>query len=382
MSETAKRAGELGMKSVEIKSVESITRLVREEAKPLVSVVVPAFNEAAIVEKNLAVICAYMDSIADEYRWELVLVNDGSADETGRLAEAFARTRANVRVLHHPINLGMGEAFRTAFEICDGDYIVTLDLDLTYSTEHISAMLTELRTRNCNVVVASPYMKGGRLSNVPPLRRTLSIWANRFLSIAARGHLSTLTGMVRAYDGRFLRTLDLKAQGAEINPEIIYKSKLLSARISEIPGHLNWGIQRAERVARQSKINMRMVRHMLAVLLSGFLFRPVMFFVVPGLFLFLFSMFSTGWALIHSYEQFRLLHSQYPELSRRLSASVAAAFVQAPHTFILGGITGMLSVQLIGLGILALQTKSYFEEMFHLGTTVYKTVLGGQESAR
>jgi glycosyltransferase involved in cell wall biosynthesis len=382
MSETAKRVGELGMKTVEMKTIEPITRLVREEPKPLVSLVVPAFNESAIVEKNLAVICAYMDSISDEYRWELILVNDGSADETGKLAEAFARTRANVRVLHHRINLGMGQAFRTAFGQCDGDYVVTLDLDLTYSTEHIGAMLSHLRATNANVVVASPYMNGGRLSNVPPLRRTLSIWANRFLSIAARGHLSTLTGMVRAYDGRFLRTLDLRAQGAEVNPEIIYKSKLLSARISEIPGHLNWGVQRAERVARQSKINMRMVRHMLAVMLSGFLFRPVMFFVLPGFVLLLFSTFATGWALTHSYEQFNLLYGRYPTLGTRISASVAAAFVQAPHTFILGGLTGMLSVQLISLGILALQTKSYFEETFHLGSTVYKTVLDGQESAR
>jgi hypothetical protein len=243
-------------------------------------------------------------------------------------------------------------------------------------------MLTHLRETNAKVVVASPYMNGGRLSNVPPLRRILSIWANRFLSIAARGHLSTLTGMVRAYDGRFLRTLDLKSQGAEVNPEIIYKSKLLSARISEVPGHLNWGIQRAERVARQSKINMRMVRHMLAVLLSGFLFRPVMFFVLPGFLLLLFSTFATGWALTHSYEHFTMLYDKYPTFGTRLSASVAAAFVQAPHTFVLGGITGMLSVQLIILGILALQTKSYFEEMFHLGTSVYKRVLDGQESAR
>jgi glycosyltransferase involved in cell wall biosynthesis len=382
MSETAKRAGEHGMKTVEMKTIESIPRLIRDEPKPLVALVVPAFNEAAIVEKNLAVICSYMDSIADTYRWELILVNDGSADETGKLAEAFARTRPNVRVLHHATNLGMGRAFRTAFEDCDADYVVTLDLDLTYSTDHISAMLTQLRATHANVVVASPYMDGGRLSNVPPLRRTLSIWANRFLSIAARGHLSTLTGMVRAYDGRFLRTLDLKSQGAEVNPEIIYKSKLLNARITEIPGHLNWGIQRAERVARQSKITMRMVRHMLAVMLSGFLFRPVMFFVMPGLALFLFSMFSTGWALIHSYDQFRLLASQYPEFGRRASASVAAAFVLAPHTFILGGITGMLSVQLISLGILALQSKSYFEEIFHLGTTVYRTVRNGQEIGR
>jgi len=364
-----------------MRTVEAITRLVKDEGKPLVSLVVPAFNEGAIVEKNLGVLCDYMESVEHDYRWEVIVVNDGSMDDTGRLAETFARTRPNVRVLHHPRNLGMGQAFRSAFEECDADYVVTLDLDLTYSTDHIGAMLTQLRATGANVVVASPYMNGGRLSNVPRLRRTLSIWANRFLSIAAKGHLSTLTGMVRAYDGRFLRTLDLRSLGQEINPEIIYKAKLLSGRISEIPGHLDWGVQRADRVARQSRINMRMLRHTMAVLLSGFLFRPVMFFVLPGLLLLLFSMFATGWALIHSYEQYQSL-SRYPTFGTRVSASVAAAFVQAPHTFVLGGVTGMLAIQLISLGIMALQSKSYFEEVFHLGTTVYKAVLGGPGKSR
>jgi len=376
MTEALKRNGEFTMHTL-----PPLTRLVREGSKPLVSLVVPAFNEAAIVERNLGLLCAYMESLESDYCWELIIVNDGSVDETGRLAEAFARTRPNVRVLHHSHNRGMGQAFRSAFEQCDGEYVVTLDLDLTYSTDHIAAMLAHLRATGANVVVASPYMNGGKLSNVPRLRRTLSIWANRFLSVAARGDLSTLTGMVRAYDGRFLRALDLKSLGQEINPEIIYKAKLLSAHISEIPGHLDWGVQRPDRVARQSRINMRMVRHMLAVLLSGFLFRPVMFFVLPGVLLFLFSLFAVGWALIHSYEQYQVL-TQYSSFGRRASASVAAAFVQAPHTFVLGGVSGMLAAQFISLGILALQSKSYFEEIFHLCTTVYKSVQGGLGNGR
>jgi hypothetical protein len=51
---------------------------------------------------------------------------------------------------------------------------------------------------------------------------------------------------------------------------------------------------------------------------------------------------------------------------------VAAAYKQFPHTFIVGGLASMLSIQLFSLGILALQSKSYFEETFHLGTTIYR----------
>jgi cellulose synthase/poly-beta-1,6-N-acetylglucosamine synthase-like glycosyltransferase len=78
--------------------------------KPLVSLVVPAYNEASIVEKNLATLCQYMDSLEGEYRWEMIVVNDGSSDGTGALVDAFARIRDNVYVLHHMNNFGVGQA--------------------------------------------------------------------------------------------------------------------------------------------------------------------------------------------------------------------------------------------------------------------------------
>jgi glycosyltransferase involved in cell wall biosynthesis len=343
--------------------------------RPLLSVVVPAYNEAAVIQKNLQRLCDSLAGLEAEYRWELVIVNDGSRDETGRVVETFARGRDNVVVLHHPANLGVGQALRSGFAHCRGDYVVTLDVDLSYSPEHIPLLLSRLRSTGAKVVVASPYMRGGRLTAVPWLRRVLSVCANRFLSFAARGHLSTLTGMVRAYDGPFLRTLDLKAQGMEINPEVIYKAMLLGATVDEIPAHLDWADQNPDRLAGRGQLNAKVLRHLLSVLLSGFLFRPVLFFIVPGLLVLAFSAIANTWVLIHVLEQYGRL-AQYPTIATRASASVAAAFTQAPHTFIVGGISVIVSVQLISLGIIALQSRSYFEEMFHLGTSIYRSVGG------
>src|SRR5436309_13272520 len=135
-------------------------------SRPLLSVVVPAYNEAAIVEKNLARLCQYMESLEDECRWEIVFVNDGSIDGTGELAEAVARTRSNIQVLHHVVNFGLGQAIKFAFNHCHGDYIVTLGLDLSYSPEHIRELLAKIRATRAKIVVTSPYMKGGRISSV------------------------------------------------------------------------------------------------------------------------------------------------------------------------------------------------------------------------
>jgi glycosyltransferase involved in cell wall biosynthesis len=310
-----------------------------------------------------------MESLEDDYRWEIIVVNDGSTDDTGQLAESFAKNRDNMQVVHHLQNLGIGEAFRRAFEYCQGDYIVTLDMDLSYSPAHIATLLAKIRATNAHVVIASPYMHGGQITNVPTLRRILSVWANRFLSFTAKGNLSTLTGMVRAYDANFLRSVNLKSMGMEINPEIVHKAMLLHARIEEIPAQLAWQAQKTEGMQRRS--SMRLIRHTMAVLLSGFLLRPVMFFLVPGFTLLLFAVYVNAWMLVHFVTHYENL-PQYTWFLSRASAAVAAAYGEFPHTFIVGGLASMLAIQLISLGILALQSKSYFEEVFCLGTAIYK----------
>lgn len=342
----------------------------RPAPKPLVSVVVPAYNEAAIVEANLAVLCRYMESLEDEYNWEVVVINDGSSDDTGSLVEAFARTRDNIRVLHHAINFGLGQALKFAFNHCRGEYIVTMDVDLSYSADHIRRLLTRIRETRAKVVVASPYMKGGYISNVPWLRRTLSVCANRFLSATAKGGLSTLTSMVRVYDAKFVRALNLRSMGMDINPEVIYKAMLLRARIEEIPADLDWRLQNAAGPRRKS--SMKVLRHTMSTLLSGFLFKPFMFFIIPGFVLLLFSLYVNAWMLVHFLAEYQKF-PQYTWFFSRASAAVATAYHQAPHTFFVGLMSLTLAIQFISLGILALQSKRYFEEIFHLGSTIYRT---------
>jgi len=350
-----------------------------ERNRPLVSIVVPAFNEAAILEQNLTALCRHLTTLEHEYRWEIVLVNDGSADETGELAEAFALHEPNIRVLHHVANFGIGRAFQSAFDECQGDFVVVLDLDLSYSPDHIEKLLARIRETHAQVVVASPYMRGGRVSNVPWLRRTLSIWANRFLSMTARGSLSTLTGMVRAYDGRFVRGIDLSSTGMEINPEIIYKALLLKARIEEVPAHLDWKL--LQTVGKGRRSSMRVFRQIMSVLLAGYLFRPVMFFILPGLLLLLFSLYVNAWMFAHFVEQFGR-HAELTWFFSRASAAVAAAYQAAPHTFIVGIGSLMLGIQLTGLGILALQNQRYFEEVFHLATAIFGSLKHADDDER
>jgi glycosyltransferase involved in cell wall biosynthesis len=335
------------------------------DARPLVTIVLPAYN---VLKDGFLAIDGYLRTLAAQYRFEYLVIDDGSADGTAEIADALAAARTDVSVLHHPTNLGVGRAFRTAFRHCRGDYVVTLDVDLSYEPRHIGLMLDKLRETRAQVVLASPYMKGGRISNVPWLRRTLSIWANRFLSLFAPGRLSTLTCMVRAYEGDFIRGLVLRATGLEVMPETVYKTMIMRGRIAQVPAHLDWSRQLAAGTKRRSST--RIGRQMIGTLLSGFIFRPFMFFILPGLLLLAFAIWTNVWMFVHFFEAWRELG---PIEGDRISAAIAQAYRDFPHTFIVGLLSLMLAIQLIGLGILALQAKNYFEEVFHLGSRTGRT---------
>jgi glycosyltransferase involved in cell wall biosynthesis len=337
--------------------------------RPFVSIVVPAFNEAAIIENNLDKLCQYMSTIENDYRWELIVINDGSMDETGTLADHFSEAHENVRVLHHMFNARIGQAFKTAFKTCEGDYVVTMDLDLSYSPDHIGKLLTKMVNTGAEIVIASPYMKGGRLSNVPMGRRILSRWANRFLSFFVKtpfNKLTTLTGMVRAYNREFLSELSLRATDVDIHCEIVHKAVILGARIDEIPAHLNWYFAKMENYNRKS--SMRIFKSIALYLTSGFLLRPFIFFFAPGIILFGLSIYALFWAAFHTISAYGSLMATTKFITFPVSESISAAFTQSPHSFIIGGLSFIIAIQLIGLGFLSLQNNRYYEDLFYLGS--------------
>lgn len=331
---------------------------------PLLSVVVPVYNEEALLPSHLEEIVQYLVSIEDEFGWELIIVNDGSTDKTAGLITAFADIHENVYALHHPENFGVGQAMRFGFHNSHGDFVVTLDIDLSYDVRHIGELARVVRDKNAKIALASPYMKGGSIKNVPWFRRYLSIWGNRFLCYFAKGHFSTLTSMMRAYDGNFIRSVNLRSMGMDIMPETIHKSMILNGLIVEVPGRLDWGPQLHFSDTRYS--SMQIARHLFATILAGFIFRPFLFFIIPGLIVAVFSVYVNTWMFIHYFDILEELRSI--EATGSVTKAFALAYQQFPHTFVFGLLTAMLAVQLIGLGVLALQNKYYFDEVFDLGS--------------
>src|SRR5262249_35870653 len=183
---------------------DEVTDGLAADPRPLVSVVVPAYNEALKLMGSLTAVYTYLGTLHDRYRFEILVVDDGSTDETGDIADVFAKTHPGVLVLHHKVNFRLGQALQYAFGQSKGDYVVTFDADLSYSPEHIGRMLDALVEKHARVVVASPYMKGGRTSAIPWRREVMSKGVNKLLSRVSHSRVATVTGMVRAYDGPFI----------------------------------------------------------------------------------------------------------------------------------------------------------------------------------
>ena len=109
-------------------------------------------------------------------------------------------------------------------------------------------------------------------------------------------------------------------------------------------------------------------------MVTSFIYRPYAFFMWTGALLFLISAYVIAWIFIHTFNIIPEYLSTAKDFENALSLAVAEVFRQRSYSFIIGGITMLLSFQFLSLGFLSLQNKRYFDELFHLGTSIYKKV--------
>ncbi len=336
---------------------------------PLVSIILPAFNEEAIIETNVNTLYAYLRDLND-FDWEILIIDDGSFDKTGAISDKLALTYENLKVYHHQKNRNLGGALRTGFKYCKGDYVVVLDIDLSYAPVHIEKMLDEMLTSEADIVIASPYMTGGRNTAVPRFRLLLSKTINRIMRFSSDLDIHTYTSMARTYRGDFIRCLSLKGRSYDINPEIIQKADILRARIVEVPAHLDWSAQIKFGKKRTSSI--KIFRSILFALMASFIFRPYIFFMAWGLVTLAVAIYVIVWIFVNTYLAFPDMALHAAGIEAQFTLAVAKVFNERPYSFFVGGTTLIIALQLFSVGFLSLQNKRYFDELYHVNTNLYR----------
>ena len=193
-----------------------------------VSFLVPAYNEASTLVKVLEQVTAL------DLDKQIVVVDDGSNDGTGALAEEWAKERDGVVVVHQQ-NRGKGAAIRAAIPHADGDIAVIQDADLEYDPADVPALIEPIERGVADVVF------GSRLSGGRPQRAYL-FWhlvGNRFLSLLTNVlYNTTLSDMETGYKAfrlDVLRSLDLRQDDFGIEPEITAKVCKRKLRVYELP---------------------------------------------------------------------------------------------------------------------------------------------------
>jgi len=195
------------------------------------------FNEAENVESTLNQVEEVLASFNGTY--EIIVVNDGSLDNTLEILNRLAEQDGKLKIVSYPNNTGRGMALRKGFKESSGEIIVSIDADLSYHPHYIIDFVKTLKAQqDIDFVLASPYMPGGEVQNVPVLRLWMSKLGNKILRLAMPNRIYTSTGIFRAYRRKVLDSLELESDGKEIHLEILSKALALGYRVRESPAIL------------------------------------------------------------------------------------------------------------------------------------------------
>ncbi len=216
-------------------------------------VIIPTYNERENLEKIAAQVLGQDD------RLHVLVVDDGSPDGTGALADAMAARDPRVHVIHRPKKLGLGTAYLAGFKWAlqrSYDFIFEMDADFSHDPKHLPHFLEAVQ--GTDVVLGSRYLDGKvTVINWPMARLLLSYSANIYARVVTGLHLWDLTGGFKCFRREVLAAIDLDAvrsNGYAFQIEMSVRAWRKGFRFTEIP------IVFADRTEGQSKMSGRIVR--------------------------------------------------------------------------------------------------------------------------
>jgi glycosyltransferase involved in cell wall biosynthesis len=219
-----------------------------------VSAVMPAFNEQANLEQSVG---RTADALAAHARtFEIVVVDDGSRDDTPALLERLKTTHPNLRVVRHPVNRGYGAAVRSGFDAARLPWVFLMDADNQFDPGEVALLLD--RAAQADIVA------GYRRHRRDPLPRRLNAWAFFTLVRLLFGRLvRDVNCAFKLIRRDLLAQMDLHAEGALINTELLVLARQLHARVVEVPVH-----HYPRRSGKQTGANLRVVLRAFAELFA------------------------------------------------------------------------------------------------------------------
>jgi dolichol-phosphate mannosyltransferase len=170
---------------------------------------------------------------------DVLVIDDGSPDGTGGLADEMAAADPHLRVLHRAGKLGLGSAILAGLRqaIADNyDFAINMDADFSHDPCHLPALLKCME--RTDVAIGSRYVRGGGVVGWGPLRHFMSQGINWYARLLLRLSTRDNSGAYRCYRCAKLAEIDfdrVRAQGYAFQEEILYRCRLVGCRFEETP---------------------------------------------------------------------------------------------------------------------------------------------------
>ncbi len=199
------------------------------------SVVVPCYNEEQRLPSTIDKIEAFLDGRGDRY--ELILVDDGSADGTRAVMDEAAASHSAVRIQALPANRGKGRALAEGVKVSRGTNVLVTDADLSTPIDELPKLEAQLAA-GAAVAIASRAIKGSRVELSQPVYRVLMGKAFNLIvqAVLLPGIWDTQCGF-KLFRGDIARDVfaGLTTDGFGYDPEVLYLAKKKGVRIAEVP---------------------------------------------------------------------------------------------------------------------------------------------------
>ncbi len=216
-------------------------------------VIIPTYNEATNIPQLIPLV------LDQDQCLDVLIVDDGSPDGTGKLADEIAAENGRVDVLHRERKLGLGTAYKAGFKWAlerEYDLIFEMDADFSHDPKHLRQFLAAIA--DADLVLGSRYLEGRvTVVNWPMARLVLSYGANIYARIVTGHKLWDATGGFKCFRRKVLEAIDLdrvRSNGYAFQIEMSFRASKKGFRIKEIP------IVFVDRTDGTSKMSGRSVR--------------------------------------------------------------------------------------------------------------------------
>jgi len=235
---------------------------------PKIVLCIPAYNE----EKNISTVINKARSHVNE----IIVCNDGSSDDTAKLAR-----QEGALVVNHPRNYGYGRTIRTLFQMAlerTADIVITMDSDGQHNPEQIPTLVEPILKNGIDIVIGSRFADPNTKIKIPFYRSFGIKTITQFTKHASYKNLTDSQSGFRAYSRHALETMNLVEDGMEISTEILLRAGSKKLIISEVPITVNYDIKNTS--------THNFLSHGMSVLFSVIQFislrHPLLFYGLPG----------------------------------------------------------------------------------------------------